>query len=107
MERADIGKKDRILKVIYEAVDDVNEQLSETQKLQKDTDTALFDGSSKLDSLGLISLIVATEGKLCDEFQTAVAIVDERAMSQKNSPFRTIDSLADYVAMLLQESSDE
>ena len=34
----------------------------------------------------------------------AIALADERAMSQKQSPFRTVDTLCDYVATLIEES---
>jgi len=102
-----MAQTDRVLRVIFEVVDELNEQFSNTHKLQKDRDTVLFGKSGKLDSLDMINLMVTTEEKLSDEFGMVISITDERAMSQANSPFRTIGTLADYVATLLQEKSDE
>ena len=38
-----------------------------------------------------------------DDFDVILTLADERAMSQKNSPFRTIDSLVNYIEFLLNE----
>jgi len=100
-------KKDRILHAVLQAVDEVNAQLPPTQQLEKDCATILLGKSGKLDSLGLVSLIVATEDKLLDEFGVSVTLADERAMSQAKSPFRTIGALADYIATVMPENRDE
>ncbi len=49
-------------------------------------DTQLFGRGSKLDSLGLVNLIVLVEEKTADTFGKSVTIADERAMSQKEQP---------------------
>jgi hypothetical protein len=36
-----------------------------------------------------------------DAFGVALALVDERALSRKKSPFRSIRSLADYIGALI------
>ncbi len=99
--------KDKITQVIFEAIDEFNEQQAEEQQLEKSLDTILFGNSGKLNSLGLVNLIVGIEQKLEEEFGTAVTLADERAMSQTNSPFQTIGSLAEYTWSLLQEKVDE
>jgi len=43
------------------------------------------------------------EQNLNDRCNTAITVADERAMSQKRSPFRTVGNLADYALMLLAE----
>jgi len=68
--------------------------------------TPLMGKSSGLDSLGLVNLIVDVEGRLLDDFDVEVTLADERAMSQKHSPFRTIGSLAEYICMLDREPHD-
>ena len=97
-------KKD-IIKVIYEAVDEINQQLPAETQLGKSDDTVLFGRLGKLDSLGLVNLKVAVEEKLEDELGLTVTIVDERAMSQSSSPFRTIETLLDYIDLLLKEDA--
>lgn len=59
-------------------------------------DTALFGESGLLDSVGLVSLLLAVEEEISGRFGVAIALADEKALSQKNSPFRTIGTLADY-----------
>ena len=98
-------RKDRILEAIYEAVDEVNTQLPQGRQLEKSPDTVLFGESGKLDSLGLVSLIVATEQKAGDKFDVALTLADERAMSMHRSPFRSIGTLAEYVGLLLESQT--
>jgi acyl carrier protein len=69
-------------------------------------ETRLFGGAGLLDSAALVSLLVEVEQQVNDACGTAIVIVDDSAMSQKRSPFRTIGSLGEYVSMLLGEHSD-
>jgi acyl carrier protein len=92
-----------ILNLIYDAIDEVNQQLPPAQQLAKSADTVLFGKAAQLDSLGLVNLVVAIEQRLGDEFGVAVMLANEKAFSQKSSPFRTVGSLAEYVTVLLKE----
>jgi acyl carrier protein len=58
----------------------------------------------KLDSLGLVTLVVDLEERLQDELDLRVALATERALSQRQSPFRTVGTLADYVLELAGET---
>jgi acyl carrier protein len=53
-----------------------------------------------LDSLGLVTLVVDLEERLLDDFGVAVALASERALSRKQSPYRTVGTLSDYVVAL-------
>ncbi len=92
-----------ILNLIYAAIDEVNPMLPPDRQIEKTPETQLFGRGSKLDSLGLVNLVVATEARL-GEAGVAIALADERAMSQKQSPFRTVGTLCDYILALVQES---
>jgi acyl carrier protein len=50
-----------------------------------------------LDSLGLVTLILNIEDKLSEKFGLNITLADDRAMSQKNSPFRSTESLTEYI----------
>jgi acyl carrier protein len=65
--------------------------------------TPLIGRSSALDSLGLVQLLVEVEQRLEQEQDLSITVADDRAMSQRNSPFRTVGTLTDYVWMLLEE----
>ena len=96
-------KIDKIEKTIFKAVDEINNQLSNNQQLTQFAKTVLYGKNGQLDSLGLVNLLVIIEQNIEDEFDVSITIADERAMSQKHSPFRTIGTLADYIDMLLKE----
>ena len=98
---------ERVLRAIFSAIDDVNIQLAKDQQLEKSVGTVLFGQSGKLDSLGLINLIVTTEQKIEEEYGAVITLANESAMSQDNSPFRTIGTCAEYTASLLQKKTDE
>ncbi|MCY7342795.1 MAG: acyl carrier protein [Pseudonocardia sp.] len=62
--------------------------------------TDLFGAEGLLDSIGLVSLVVAVEEALDDELGIRVGLADDRALSQRHSPYRTVSSLAGYAAGL-------
>ena len=97
-------KRKTIENLIINAVKELNEQLPQEQQLAKSTKTVIFGKDGRLDSLGLVNLLVIIEQNIEDEFDVIITIADERAMSQKRSPFRTIGTLADYIDMLLREN---
>lgn len=68
-------------------------------------DTRLIGHAGVLDSMGLVTLIVDLEQRLEQEYDVMVVIADERAMSQKHSPFRSVGSLADYVCELVKKEA--
>jgi acyl carrier protein len=65
-------------------------------------DTPLFGRQGILDSLGLVSLVVAVEQAIEDECGMSVSLADDKAMSQQHSPYRTVGSLAEYASRLLE-----
>ena len=93
-----------VMQVVYEVIDDMNSQLPGEKQLERSPDTALFGDSSRLESLDLVNLVVTLEEKINEDFAVAISLVDERAMSQETSPFRTIGSLAQYISYLLEET---
>jgi len=66
-----------------------------------DATTPLFGRDGILDSMGLVTLVVAVEQAIEDAYGVSVSLADDRALSQRNSPYRTIGALADYAARLL------
>jgi acyl carrier protein len=66
-------------------------------------ETRLFGGSSEFDSIAVVSLLAEIEQRINDRCGTSIIIADERAMSQKRSPFRSIGTLAEYIQQLVSE----
>jgi len=101
-----MSANNNVLQLIYNSVDEINQELPADSQLEKAPDTILYGQSGKLDSLGLVSLIVAIEQNVEEVFTKTILLADEKAMSQERSPFRTIGSLRDYVVQLLEEPDD-
>ncbi len=91
---------DAVIAVIYEALDEMHGL--EGKKLVKAPDTILFGKGAGIDSIGLVNLVVTVEQGLEDKFGKALTLANERAMSEKSSPFRTVKSLADYILRELE-----
>ena len=99
--------RENVLQVMFAVIDEVNETSTPDQQLEKSIETHLFGNDGKLDSIGLVNLIVSLEQGIADEFGLAVTLADEKAFSQKMSPFRTVDSLTDYVMERLQSAAND
>ena len=59
-------------------------------------ETRLFGKDGILDSMGLVSLVVAVEQAIEESFGIQIRLADERALSQRRSPYRSIRTLAEY-----------
>jgi acyl carrier protein len=69
-----------------------------------DEDLPLLGADSPLDSMGLVMLIVDVEQKINDQYHADLILANERAMSRRHSPFRTVGAFAEYIVELLQET---
>jgi acyl carrier protein len=90
---------ENIVAAIYRAVDWINGELPPDRQLIKAPETRLVGSQSVLDSMRLVSLIVTIEREVEDAFGVALTLADERALSMEASPFRSIQSLADYIGI--------
>jgi D-alanine--poly(phosphoribitol) ligase subunit 2 len=98
---------EKIKQAIFNSIEEINLQLENEDQLEKSSDTRLFGVNSNLDSLGLVNLLVIIEQNIEDEFDVITTIADERAMSQKYSPFQTVGTLTNYIEMLLKEELND
>lgn len=94
------------LDAIYCAVDWINGELPADRQLTKTPETRLLGSQSVLDSLHLVSLLITIEREVEDMFGVSLTLANERALSMKESPFRTIQSLAGYIGVLLSETQN-
>lgn len=93
---------ERVLQAVYNAVDEYNGMCPDDMQLAKSLDTGVVGGDGNLDSVGIVSLIVAVEGAVEDEFGATIALADENAASPEKTPFKTIATLVDHVTRLLE-----
>ncbi|MBF7044303.1 hypothetical protein [Campylobacter volucris] len=65
--------------------------------------TANLETRLYLDSLALVSLISDLESILSEEFNKEIILADEKMMSSRNSPFKDVKTLAEFIEKKLQE----
>jgi hypothetical protein len=87
---------DAVLGVVLEALRTANLARDAEAQLQVSSEAPIFGPGSPLDSLGLVALLFDIEEGLA-ALGCSVLLSDERAMSQKRSPFRSVPALVDYV----------
>ena len=91
---------EQITGLLFEALDEID--LDDTDgKPEVSEDTVIYGDEGLLESIQLVNFIVAVERRIEETFGKTVSIADEKAISQKNSPFRTIRTLCDYIIPLL------
>jgi acyl carrier protein len=98
-----ITDKGKILSLVVDAVQEIGREENIHSLMKANIETSLYGSGSNLDSLMLVRLISEVEERLYAELGIEVAIADERAMSQKHSPFLSVRSLVDYIDKLLSE----
>ncbi len=94
--------REKVIDVIYSAIDALNEQLSRDRRLDKRLDTTLLGSGGTIDSIGFINLIVLLEEKCLDEFGKAVCLTGETEAMDDNYPFRNVGTLADHICRLVE-----
>ena len=93
--------KEKVNEIIFKCVDETN--IEDGTNISKDLNIILMGTDSEIDSLGLVSLIVVVEEAINIEFDVSITLADEKAMSQRVSPFKTLDTLSNYVTSLLNK----
>ena len=93
--------KERISQLTTELLQEMADSGDISIESEITSSMALYGTEGELDSMGLVSLILALEQSIEAEFGVAVALADEKALSQKNSPYRTVESLSGYASELV------
>lgn len=86
--------RDDALKIIYDAIDTVNRQQPEPQRLPKSPETVIVGPSGRLDSLGIVNLILAIEDRAHEWTGIPIRLLDEGSLIDDNGPFRDVGALA-------------
>ena len=94
--------RNKLEELVMVSLADIFEELGVTIKVVPDS--RIYGDGSSLDSMAVVSMIVDLETRLDEELDFVVSISDERAMSQKRSPFRDVPSMVEYLLLLYKES---
>jgi len=95
-ERSDIEA------LVLESVRRLAEDFEVDALRSPEPDSPLYGPDAPLDSMALVNLIADVEEAVDAEFGQSITLADEKAMSAKNSPFRSVASLVDAVTERLQ-----
>jgi hypothetical protein len=104
--RGPAAMNEKITQMLFNVLDELNQLRPREEHLAKEVGTPLAGDFGRLDSAALINLIVLTEEKSAHELGRPILLTDDRTMSQINTVFRTVGSLADYIHLLLNEKRD-
>jgi acyl carrier protein len=100
----DAHKDTRLRDIVFEAIDELNEQLPRERRLAKDAGTPLAGADGHLDSLGVVNLIAVLEQKLEERFGTTVNLID-RGLLEDSEPLRSVGTLIDFLRPALNEGA--
>jgi acyl carrier protein len=95
-----------IFQMVKSAVEELADELGFDGLRIVSAETPLFGGDNGVDSLTLVRLIAEVERLVEDRFGNQIVLADERAMSRRNSPFRTVGSFCEFVQERLATAHD-
>ena len=93
--------------IICEVLEDLKNDIDDNETFIINDDTVLMGSQSFLNSLNVVNLIVNVEELVEEQFDVSIVLADEKAMSRKNSPFKTVKTLTEYVYELIQEGNED
>ena len=97
-------ERERIIQILESTLKEFCQEYDLVFDFSEGENTKLFGGNGILDSIGLVSFIVAVEEVLVDEFDFSIVLADDKAMSRRTSPFSKISYLADYILEVINEN---
>lgn len=95
--------REELIQLILDCTQELNESDGLGIEGPLSEETRLFGADGILDSMGLVSLVVALEQAIQDRFGKTVGLATEKALSMRNSPYRSVGTLADFAAAELAE----
>jgi len=89
-------KLDSVKKIVMDGLNYVLVE-NDIKNIFVDENTEIYGSKSIIDSLQLINLIVKIEEDVYDQSGKEIIVVDDEAIIIGNSPFQTVQSLAEFV----------
>ena len=87
--------KTRLVKLLDQFIKENEIELDKNVVL--DENIRLIGTTSVFDSMELVQFIVEVESLLDEEFEIEIELTSEKAMSRRNSPFISINTLTEYI----------
>jgi len=93
--------KERVTRIVYHVLDELNEQYAEENQLAKTLETPLLDDAGRLDSVGVVNLIALVEEEIGEEFGVRISVTDDLE-SEGDNALKTAGSFIDYVCRVVE-----
>ncbi len=91
-----------IEEIIYPVLDEFKEE--EELDFTNSPDVVLFgEGDTVLDSLSLVDFLVGIQDKVSEVTGKDIVLASPKALSNANSPFKTVETLSAYIEELLNK----
>jgi len=88
---------EQALRLVYETIDVVNQQLPASKRLPKSPSTVIAGPGGALDSLGVVTFVITLEDKVGEAVGASVQLL-ERDILGEGSPLTTVAALTEFVA---------
>jgi hypothetical protein len=87
--------REQIQQVILEGL--AEEGINLESAISSPDEIRLVGKGAVLKSVVLVALLVGIEQRLSERHEVELSLMDEQAMSQTRSPFRSVGTLSDYI----------
>jgi acyl carrier protein len=92
-----MADRERIERVVYEAIDELNKHLPKGTRVEKSPAAALYGPDGALESLDFVDFIMDVESRVGSEFGIDVMLTDDDLLSKQRSPFATVGTLVEHL----------
>ena len=93
-----MAERDKILRLIFEVVDEINEALPEEEQILGVEQTPIFGMEAGLDSLSLLNLILGVETRLAETIGSAPNLSEVLIGNEGDDVPATLGQLATFVS---------
>ncbi|WP_417462388.1 hypothetical protein [Kordiimonas sp.] len=87
----------RVLEITKQVLAEIGEERNCSELMNVTDDTRVFGTQGCLDSIGVVHLVSELEAVIFEEFGVDVLLADDRAMSYRTSPFRSVKTLYAHI----------
>jgi acyl carrier protein len=92
---------------IEKALEELNLQLPPDAQLEVSPDAILLGPDGRLDSLGLVNLILLIEERMANKFGAAISLTDESTLSRPEAVFRDVQTLAGHILAITERGASD
>ena len=100
-----ISVYERVISLVFKAITEINQQLLPEQRIDPSPETVLIGEQAKLDSMGLVSLLVVIEGEIENDFGIDLTFLDENSVLDENI-LKNVSSLAIYLSGMVKKNTN-